>query len=64
MEIIMKAIYQKPAIKDDEFSLEAIMVTASNGGQTILGNGGNTSDNNITEGDSRAWDWGDDDDDF
>ena len=59
----MKAIYQKPAIKDDEFSLEAIMVTASNNGQTILGNGGNASNANITDGDSRAWDW-DDDDDF
>lgn len=62
MKIIMKAIYQKPAIKDDEFLLEAIMVTASNGGQTILDGGGKASENNITEGDSRAWDWGDDDD--
>lgn len=60
----MKAIYQKPAIKDDEFLLEAIMVTASNNGQTILGNGGKASEAGITDGDSRAWDWGDDDDDF
>ena len=59
----MKAIYQKPAIKDDEFLLEAIMVTASNNGQTILDGGGKASENNITSGDSRFWDW-DDDDDF
>ena len=59
----MKAIYQKPTIKYEDFSLEAIMVTASNGDQTILDGGGKASENNITEGDSRAWDW-DDDDDF
>ena len=58
----MKAIYQKPAIKDDEFSLEAIMISTSNGGQTLVEDGGSTS-GSVTSGDSRAWDW-DDDDDF
>ena len=59
----MKAIYQKPTIKDDEFSLEAIMISTSNGGQTLVEDGGGTSGSGITSGDSRAWDW-DDDDDF
>ena len=63
MEIIMKAIYQKPTIKDAEFSLEDIMITTSNNGQEFIKDGGGTSGGGITEGDSRAWDW-DDDDDF
>lgn len=60
----MKAIYQKPTIKYDEFSLEAIMITTSNNGNPLIEDGGSTGGSGITSGDSRFWDWDDDDDDF
>ena len=62
MHIIMKAKYQKPTIKDAEFSLEAIMITGSNGSEKFIEDGGGTSTGGITSGDSRAWSWDDDDD--
>ncbi|MBO4812185.1 MAG: hypothetical protein J5552_11590 [Prevotella sp.] len=48
----MKAIYQKPTMEVEQMISDEVMVGASADGENIPG-GGNTSDNNITEGDSR-----------
>lgn len=57
----MKAKYIMPSITEDLFlSDEDLMITVSGDGKNIVGNGGNTGDNNITEGDSRQFNvWSD-----
>ena len=55
---IMKAKYIKPCITEDLFlSDEDLMIIVSGGkGQgNIVEDGGNTNDNNITEGDARQF---------
>jgi hypothetical protein len=50
-----------PSITEDLFlSDEDLMITVSADGNNIVGNGGNTGDNNINEGDSRQFNvWSD-----
>ena len=49
----MKKTYLKPATEEILISSKTIMITASGDGQRIVDDGGTTSDENITEGDSR-----------
>ena len=52
----MKAKYIKPSITEDLLlSDEDFMIVVSNNGTPIVEDGGNTSDNNVTEGDSRQF---------
>ncbi len=57
----MKKIYLKPVAEEEsQLSAEEIMITASVDGNSLLNDGGNTNDCEITEGDSRlqhsVWD--------
>ena len=56
----MKTAYLKPVVNDELMSADELMITASAGGETIIENGGNTSDGSITTGDSRVTDIWDD----
>lgn len=57
----MKVKYQKPALLEDTLMAEdAIMISASAGGSSIIEDGGTTSENSITTGDSRKTIWDDD----
>lgn len=59
----MKAKYIKPSITEDLLlSDEDFMLVVSGDGTKIVDNGGNTGDNNITEGDSRSFKIWDDED--
>ena len=55
----MKAIYLKPETDVTLLSSEAIMISASGDGTKLVEDGGSTSENSITEADSRhrsIWD--------
>mgnify|MGYP007069872477 CR=1 FL=1 len=58
---IMKAIYLKPEVNIVKLSSSAIMISASGNGESILGDGGNASEKNITSSDSRGGFWDDED---
>ena len=49
----MKKTYLKPTIEEELFSGDDLMITTSVDGTNIVEDGGNTGENNITEGDSR-----------
>ena len=56
----MKTAYLKPVVNDELMSADELMITASAGGETIIENGGSTSAEGITTGDSRVTDIWDD----
>ena len=63
-EKIMKAIYQKPVTRVGAETAEALMISASGDGETILPGGGSSSGNVTTSDSRRGKLWEDDDEDW